>query len=704
MVLINGLTDCVNPMATKKPAPLKIAPLLDRDASLVAFNERVFHWTTRADMPLLERLRFLCIVSSNLDELFEVRMAPHLASYVGDVKKSSARTASFESLTTRIHALVQRQYAAYNDVLMAELAARGVKVVAHGSRTAAQRKWVKQYFEAEVQPLLIPVGLDPSHPFPQVASKTLNFIVRLKGVDAFGRENEVAIVKVPRSLPRFIEMPGVKGRKARLFVSISSVIRAHLADLFPGRQVTEFSQFRVTRHSDLAVDEEEVKNLRTALRQGLQHRHYGLATRLEVSAGCSEFLSDLLQQQFSIPKQALFRVHGPVNLVRLNQLIDMLDEPTWMFPKFTPGWPKQLTLGQPLFERITKGDVLLHQPFESFDAVIELLREAVYDPDVLAIKQTIYRAGKNSELMKLLREAVRRGKEVTAVVELKARFDEEANINYSEYLEEVGAQVVYGVVGLKTHAKMLLITRREGKALKRYAHLSTGNYNASTAKLYTDLAMMTADPALTHDVDQVFLHLASQSRLPQLAKIQMAPFHLQNGLLQKIEEVGAAAQAGKAAHIVAKMNSLTDERLAKALMAAAQKGAKIDLIVRGACIVSAQAEGACQNIRLRSVIGRFLEHTRVYYFQADQTQTVWLSSADFMSRNMLRRVEIAWPVDDEHLRARVLDECLGLYLNDTANAWVMNSQAEYELVATGAEQAAPVDAHKTLMHKYGRVA
>jgi polyphosphate kinase len=693
-------------MPAKKNTLLKMAPLLDRDVSLVAFNERVFNWVQRTDVPLLERLRFLCIVSSNLDELFEVRMAPHLTNFASDVKKPTTSLASFESLCLRIHALVERQYAAYNGELMTELAKQGVQVVAHGQRTAAQRKWIKHYFETEVQPLLVPVGLDPSHPFPQVASKSLNFIVRLKGLDAFGRENEIAIVKVPRSLPRFIAMPGIKGRKARLFVSISSLIRAHLDDLFPGRQVTEFSQFRVTRHSDLAVDEEEVKNLRTALRQGLQHRHYGRATRLEVSSGCSVFLSDMLLLQFNVPVQALFRVHGPVNLARLTQLIDLLDQPTWLFPTFTPGWPKQLVFGQSLFEQISKGDVMIHQPFESFDAVIELLREAVLDPDVLAIKQTIYRAGKNSELMRLLKDAVHRGKEVTAVVELKARFDEEANINYSEYLEAVGAQVVYGVVGLKTHAKMLLITRREGKLLKRYAHLSTGNYNASTARLYTDLSMMTADPALTRDVEQVFLHLASQSRLPKLEKIQMAPFHLQHGILQQIEEVAHAAASGKPAHIIVKMNSLTDERLAKALMAAAQQGVTIDLIIRGACIIAAQSTGACENIRLRSVIGRFLEHTRVFYFQSDQNQTVWLSSADFMSRNMLRRVEIAWPVEDAQLRARVLSECLGLYLTDTANTWEMKSTTQYEQVAAitpVTSSHSPHDAHHTLMLKYGRI-
>ncbi len=370
----------------------------------------------------------------------------------------------------------------------------------------------------------MPVGLDPSHPFPQVANKSLNFIVRLTGKDAFGRENEIAIVKVPRILPRFLRVPQIKGSKQTHFVSISSLIRSHLADLFPGRQVTEFSQFRVTRHSDLAVDEEDVKNLRTALRQGLQQRHFGEALRLEVSAGCSEHLSNFLLAQFELPAEALYRVPGPVNLVRLNQLIDQVDAPALRFDRYQAGWPAQLTPGQSFFDRLRQGDVLIHQPFESFDAVLALLREAVADPDVLAIKQTIYRAGAKSELMELLREAVRRGKEVTAVVELKARFDEEANISYAERLESVGAQVVYGVVGLKTHAKMLLITRREDGQLRRYGHLSTGNYNANTARLYTDLSYLTADEALTADLDQVFLHLASQNRLPRLNKVLLAPF------------------------------------------------------------------------------------------------------------------------------------------------------------------------------------
>jgi len=522
--------------------------LLDRDHSILAFNERVLDWARRHDVPLLERLRYLCIVSSNLDEFFEVRAAPHLtAAQVGDLKGTYS-VASFEAVSRAAHALVAQQYALYNDALMPVFARNGIRLLSHGERNATQRRWVREYFEREVRPLLIPVGLDPAHPFPQVANKSLNFIVRLGGRDAFGRENEIAIVKVPRVLPRVIRLPARVAGKTTAFVSLSSVIRAHLPELFPGREVGQFSQFRVTRHSDLAVDEDDVQNLRTALREGLVLRHYGQAVRLEVSAGCSEYLSAFLLRQFDLPEGALYRVHGPVNLVRLTQLIDMADAPKLLFPPYQPCWPRQIRQGQPFFEQLQEGDVLVHQPFESFDAVLAFLREAVNDPQVLAIKQTIYRAGTDSELMQLLREAVRRGKEVTVVVELKARFDEEANINWAEMLESIGAQVVYGVVGLKTHAKMLLVTRREGRQLRRYAHLSTGNYNPRTARLYTDLSHFTADPLLTSDVENVFGHLASHCRLPRLNRVWLAPVQLHDQLIAAIAAVGKAAQQGAGPH------------------------------------------------------------------------------------------------------------------------------------------------------------
>lgn len=665
---------------------------LDRDQSILGFNERVLDWSRRVEVPLLERLRYLAIVSSNLDEFFEVRFAPQLVAFQANEQRGPINAQTFRAVAAKIHELVAQQYAIYNDELLPLLEKRGIKLLTHSERNAAQRRWVKEYFTQEVQPLLLPVGLDPSHPFPQVANKSLNFIVRLAGRDVFGRENEIAIVKVPRALPRYARIPNQRLAKVQSVASISSIIRSHLNDLFPGRTVTEFSQFRVTRHSDLALDEEEVKNLRTAMRLGLQQRHYGQALRLEVSAGCSDFLADFLLQQFNLPTETLFRVAGPVNLVRLNQLIDMLDAPALRFEPYQPGWPTQLTPGQSFFERLKKGDVLIHQPYESFDAVLAFLREAVEDPHVLAIKQTIYRTGSKGEMAELLREGVRRGKEITAVVELKARFDEEANISHAERLESVGAQVVYGIVGLKTHAKMLLVTRREEGRLVRYAHISTGNYNPGTSRLYTDVSYLTADEALTSDLEQVFLHLASQSRMPKLNKVLVAPFTLHKGMLERIEATIAAAKAGLEARIIIKTNALTDELLARALAQASQQGVQVDCIIRGACILPAGVPGFTERIHIRSIIGRLLEHSRVFYFRFGESEELWLSSADWMNRNMLRRIELAWPVTDPALRHRVMEECIHQYLHDTRDAWTLQPDGQYT-------KAMPTSARtRTAMH------
>ncbi|MBN9409132.1 MAG: polyphosphate kinase 1 [Burkholderiales bacterium] len=670
--------------------------LLDRDHSILAFNERVFDVACRPDVPLLERLRYLCIVSSNLDEFFEVRVAPHLKAAQVDDHKGLYTAGSWAALSEAAHKLVARQYALYNDELMPAFHAQGIRIVSHGERNEAQRRWVRQHFERDVRPLLVPVGLDPAHPFPQVANKSLNFIVRLSGQDAFGRENEIAIVKVPRVLPRFVRMPDKLARGGVAFVSLSSVIRAHLSDLFPGREVGEFSQFRVTRNSDLEVDEDDVKNLRMALRQGLQQRHYGQAVRLEVSAGCSDHLAHFLLRQFDLPESALYRVHGPVNLVRLTQLIDLIDAPQLLFPPWKPAPCAAFASGGSVFDRLRQGDVLIHQPYESFDAVLTFLREAVNDPNVLAIRQTIYRTGADSELMDLLREAVRRGKEVMVVVELKARFDEEANINWAEKLESIGAQVVYGVVGLKTHAKMLLVTRREGTRLRRYAHLSTGNYNLRTARLYTDIGHFTADAALTADVEQVFVHLASQSRLPRMNRLWVAPFQLHKRLIARIDALAMAAAAGRDARVIAKMNALTDEALIHALVRAGQAGVRINLIVRGACMLPAGVPGVTDNIRVRSLIGRFLEHTRAFYFRDGEEEELLLSSADWMNRNMLRRVELAWPVTDPALRRRVIDECLVSGLYDGQDAWDLGPDGQYRRVSGSAypgAQAALMQRH-----------
>lgn len=650
--------------------------LLDRDLSILAFNERVLDWARRKEVPLLERLRYLCIVSSNLDEFFEVRMAPHIEA-VHTQENSQEVNARLSGIVDAARAMVDEQYRLYNHVLLPALDKEGIRILSHGERTSAQRRWVQAYFSRDVKPLLVPVGIDPAHPLPQVANKSLNFIVHLRGKDAFGRSNEIAILKVPRVLPRVIALPDRLAGGAKVFVLLSSVIRAHLSELFPGRQVDEFSQFRVTRNSDLSVDEDDVDNLRTALRQGLQHRNYGEAVRLEVSSGCTEKLSDFLLKQLRLPSDALFRVNGPVNLVRLMQFIDLAAQPTLLFSPYKASQPNQLRGVSSILAHLRHEDVLIHQPFESFDGVLAFLREAVLDPAVLAIKQTIYRTGSDPVMLDLLSEAVRRGKEVTAVVELKARFDEEVNINWAEQLEAIGVQVVYGVVNLKTHAKMLLVTRREGRFLRRYGHLSTGNYNPRTARLYTDLSMLTADAGITADMDRLFLHLASQNPLARMQKLLVAPFHLHARLLRWIEQASAAARKGKDARIILKMNALTDQALIESLMAAGQAGVKIDLIVRGACMLPAAIAGHTDNIRVRSVIGRFLEHSRVFYFRADTEEALYLSSADWMSRNMMRRVEVAWPVESPVLRQRILDECVTAYLHDERDAWDMQADGQY---------------------------
>jgi polyphosphate kinase len=673
--------------------------LLNREASILQFNRRVLAQARRDDVPLLERLRYICIVSSNLDEFFEVRFADYVEAVRepgGGVTHSDLR-----EVTVEAHELIHEQYALFNGEVMPALKRAGVVILNHSERNEVQRRWVREYFRREVQPLLVPLGLDPSHPFPQVANKSLNFIVKLAGRDAFGRENAIAIVKVPRILPRVMRLPaGVAEPGQQAFVLLSSVIRAHLEDLFAGRKVESFSQFRVTRDSDLEVDD-DVTNLRQALRTGLTTRHFGQAIRIEVVNTCKRELSDFLLRQFALPEAALYRVNGPVNLVRLNSLIELadagpVDGPALRFAPFEPAWPQQrLPEGAPILDRLREQDVLLHHPFESFDPVIEFLREAVEDPRVLAIKQTIYRTGAESALMDLLLEGARRGKEVLAVVELKARFDEEANINWAERLEAVGAQVVYGIVGLKTHAKLLLVTRREedeqgGVQLRRYLHLSTGNYNPRTARLYTDIGYLTADPGLTADADTIFHQLASQTRGEPLRHLVVAPFSLHQRMLAHIEQVAQAARAGQPARIVAKLNALTDPALIEALVRAGQAGAHIRLIVRGACMLRPGVPGQTDRIRVRSVVGRFLEHSRIAYFrwgESEHDEVLYLSSADWMSRNMYGRIEVAWSIPSPQLRQRVIDECLIPYLYDACDAWELRPDGEYVRVDTDGPSA-----------------
>jgi polyphosphate kinase len=655
-------------------------PWLSRELSILAFNRRVLAQSRYPDMPVLERLRYITIVSSNLDEFFEVRFAELLEH--SRQTGSSVGIDELRYLATEARTLIDEQYATFNDLVTPALRQAGIDILTHAERSPAQQEWVARYFREQVQPLLMPIGLDPVHPFPQVANKSLNFIVELLS----GSRAAIAIVRVPRALPRVIRLPDELSPARQSFVLLSSVIRSHLHELFPGATVGTFSQFRVTRDSDLDVDEDEVTNLRQALRFELTKRHFGLAIRLEVISSCPRSLSDVLQQQFAIPDAAVFRVNGPVNLVRLNQLIDQAEGSELRFSRFEPAWPRDLAEStEALMPQMIQRDLLMHHPFESFDPVLQLLREAVADPDVLAIKQTIYRTGGRSELMELLLEAARRGKEVLAVVELKARFDEEANIDWADRLEAVGAQVVYGVVGLKTHAKMLLITRREphrrkGGLLRHYLHLSTGNYNAATARLYTDLGLLTCDRDLTRDAHALFHHLSSLAELPRMRKLLVAPNGLRQRLLLLLDRTAKAAQQGFAARVVVKCNALTDPELMQGLISASRAGVSIDLIIRGACMLAPGVPGATENIRIRSVVGRFLEHSRVFYFRwgpDHSDEALLLSSADWMTRNMQRRVELAWPIEDAALRQRIIDEALVPYLHDSRGSWILDRTGHY---------------------------
>ena len=683
--------------------------LLDRDLSILSFNERVLGLAQRQDYPLLERLKFLCIVASNLDEFFEVRMEAQLDAMQRNLKKGVVSIHSFNAVSEQAHALINRQYAIFNDELMPALKQSGVDIVAGFERSAAQKKWVATYFNDNVKPLLLPIALDRSHPFPLVASKALHFIVEL-APDKVDSPPNINIIRVPRILPRIVQLPNHDGTQQH-FVTLTSIIAAHLPDLFGHKKIASYSQFRVTRHSDLALDEDDVSDLPKALRQELAQRPFGEAVRLEVSQSCAAHLSTFLLAEFSLSPASLYPVQGPVNLGRLIQLTALAQGidasgADLAFVPFKPVWPKQLKHEESFFTQLKQNDVLIHRPYESFDAVIKFLHEAVYDPAVLAIHQTIYRTGSDSRMLNLLQEAVRRGKEVLVVVEIKARFDEETNINWAESLEAIGAQIVYGMVGLKTHAKMLLVMRQEGKRIKRYAHVSTGNYNANTAKLYTDICMLTSNLTLTREIEYVFRHLTSQIALPRMQQLLVAPFNLQAAMLRQISAARRACVLGGKAKIVAKMNSLTDTVLVKALIVAAQQGVTIDLIIRGACILPIDAPGVNGRIHVRSIVGRFLEHSRIFYFEINRadgqtTKRMWLSSADWMSRNMIRRVEIAWPILDAHMQTRVMQECLLPYLDDTEDAWVLAENGQYQqLDMHNISHSKRVSTQKTLIQNY----
>lgn len=653
---------------------------INRELSLLAFNQRVLEQAKNLDTPLLERLKFLCISSSNLDEFFEIRVSglkQKLAS--GSVQAGPDNLTPQETLgriSEEAHALVEEQYRVLNEELIPALAEEKIRFVRRTHWSPEQARWVRNYFNHDLLPVLSPLGMDPAHPFPRTLNKSLNFIVSLEGKDAFGRSNGVAVVQAPRALPRLIHLPENYSRGPYDFVFLSSIIHAFVGELFPGMTVTGCYQFRVTRNSDLFVDEEEIDDLLLAMEGELLSRRYGDGVRLEVADNCTERMATYLLEQFGLGPDDLYQVNGPVNLNRLMAIPGLVDRPDLTYPPFTPA--RSLGTGeQSIFEAIQERDVLLHHPFESFLPVIDFLRQAARDPQVLAIKQTLYRTGPESAIVEGLVEAARAGKEVTVIIELRARFDEEANIRLATRLQEAGAHVVYGVVGYKTHAKMMLVTRREGRKLRHYSHLGTGNYHARTARLYTDYGLLTADKQIGDDVHRVFQLLTSLGRVKRMHKILHAPFTLHKELLKKVEREIAIAEQGKPARVAAKMNSLMEPQIIQALYKASMAGVKVDLIVRGICCLRPGIAGVSENIHVRSIIGRFLEHTRVFYFQNGGNDELYLSSADWMNRNFFQRVETCFPVEDKELKKRIMEESLDLYLSDNTQAWVLQRDGTY---------------------------
>jgi polyphosphate kinase len=662
-------------------------PLLNRELGMLAFNRRVLAQAADDSLPLLERLRFLTIVSSNLDEFFEIRVAgikEQIKLGITDVGPDGMTPKEvFAFVTKEARSLFTEQYDLLNEVLLPALAATGIRFLRRDTWTEGQKEWVHGYFTREVLPVLTPIGLDPAHPFPRLFNKSLNFCVELEGRDAFGRVSRIAIVQAPRMLPRVIRLPAAVAKEEYAFVFLTSVMHAHVDELFAGMIVKGCYQFRVTRNSDLFVDEEEIKNLRIALQGELLQRHFGDAVRLEVVDQCSEPMVEFLLQQFALAEQDLYRVDGPVNLYRLREVLAEIDRPDLKYPPFVQSVPAALEMGdKDLFETIARNDVLLHHPFQSFTPVLDFIRASSVDPRVVAIKQTVYRTGADSELMQVLVDAARGGKEVTVVVELMARFDEEANLRWAAQLEEVGAHVIYGVVAHKTHAKMALIVRREsgpdGSVLKRYAHLGTGNYHSATTRQYTDFGLLTANEDTCRDVNEVFKQLTGLGRASKLKHVWQAPFTLHKRIVEAIRNEARIAAEGRPTRIIAKMNALLEPGIIEALYSASRAGVKIDLIVRAMCALKPGVAGLSENISVRSIVGRFLEHTRVFCFRNDGADDVYLSSADWMDRNFFRRIELCFPVLDPKLKRRVIREGLLPYLEDNSQAWVMDGEGSFK--------------------------
>ena len=679
---------------------------INRELSHLQFNIRVLEQALDENHPLLDRLFFFCIFSKNLDEFYEVRVADlvHQLTYAREQAGIDGLHPAqvLDAIYAVCSATVERQYEILNDTLLPALKQENIHFLRRAEWSDEQREWIREYFDDSIQPLMSPLGLDPSHPFPRLVNKSLNFIVELDGKDAFGRQTGLAIIPAPRSLPRIVRIPdqlatNLTDKGGDQFVFLSSIIHEYADELFPGMTVKGCYQFRVTRNADLDIDQEETSDLASALEDELHSRNFGEEMRLEVADNCPDELIEFLLRQFNLEQSDLFKVNGPVNLGRLIEVIDQINRPDLRYPPFTPGLPKNVNFKKSILESIRYKDTLLLHPFESFTPVVDLLREAAKDPGVKSIKQTLYRTGAKSEIVNALVDAARNGKEVTVVIELRARFDEEENLYLANRLQEAGAVVVYGVVGYKTHAKMMLIVRKEGNQYRRYVHLGTGNYHAGNARAYTDYSFMTCDDSICEDVHKVFQQLTGMGEVLRIKKVFHAPFTLHKRLLQMIDREREFAENGKPALIRMKANGLTEPKVIRALYRASQAGVKVELIIRGMCSLRPGIPGVSENIEVRSIIGRFLEHTRVYYFLNDGKDEIYAASADLMERNLLRRVETAFPIETPKVKERMKAE-LEVYMQDNTQAWVLQTDGTYVRCVPG-ENEEPVSAQSWLLEK-----
>ena len=672
---------------------------VNRELSLLQFNRRVLERAKDPSVPLLERLFYLCVTSRNLDEFFEIRVSGLKEKVARNLLEPGPDGLSppvvLDAIGEYAHELVDDQYDLLNQQLFPALAEEGIRFLARDSWSPELLAWVERYFSDHVLPVLTPMGLDPAHPFPRILSKSLNFIVSLSGKDAFGRHADMAVVQAPRSLPRLIPLPPELCAGSNDFVFLSSIIHAHVSDLFPGMTVNGCYQFRVTRNGDLAVEDEEVDDLLRALEGELPERRFADAVRLEVADNCPPKYCNYLLRIFDLSEQDMYTVNGPVNLGRLQTLTKLVDRPDLKFPPFTPR--SAVRPNSDIFEVVRRGDILLHHPFDTFTPVVDFIRQAAVDPDVLAIKQTLYRASAESAIVDALVEAAIGGKEVTVIVELRARFDEEANIQHAHRLQEAGAHVAYGVVGHKTHAKLSLVVRREGRRgmPRSYVHLGTGNYHERTVRTYTDFGLITCDAPIAGDVQKLFQQLTGLGQAMKLRRVVQSPFALHRNLLRLIGREAANAAAGKPARLIAKMNGLTEPKVIRALYKASQAGVEIDLIVRGICCLRPGIEGVSENIRVRSIVGRFLEHSRISYFENGGEPEVYCASADWMERNFFVRVETWFPVRDPVLADRLVAEGLTVYLRDNTRAWLMQADGTYTRVQPG--NAKPRSAQQQLL-------